>query len=82
MSREPRMRDREPATGSARRYGRSALLLLSFASGVADVLAVVALGGASPHLGYVTERTYATYYREAVEDIAAHLDGTPVRVLG
>ncbi|PBO20980.1 DUF1275 family protein, partial [Streptomyces albidoflavus] len=46
MSREPRMRDREPATGSARRYGRSALLLLSFASGVADVLAVVALGGA------------------------------------
>ncbi|AGI89023.1 D-2-hydroxyacid dehydrogenase family protein [Streptomyces albidoflavus] len=37
---------------------------------------------ATPHLGYVTERTYATYYREAVEDIAAHLDGTPVRVLG
>ncbi|CAI4175351.1 DUF1275 family protein [Streptomyces albidoflavus] len=40
------MRDREPATGRARRYGRSALLLLSFASGAADVLAVVALGGA------------------------------------
>ncbi|ESP99229.1 2-hydroxyacid-family dehydrogenase [Streptomyces sp. GBA 94-10 4N24] len=37
---------------------------------------------ATPHLGYVTERTYATYYREAVEDIAAHLDGNPVRLLG
>ncbi|MGW4900307.1 YoaK family protein [Streptomyces albidoflavus] len=46
MSREPMVRDREPATGRARRYGRSALLLLSFASGAADVLAVVALGGA------------------------------------
>ncbi|MFD4987933.1 D-2-hydroxyacid dehydrogenase family protein [Streptomyces sp. NPDC058374] len=37
---------------------------------------------ATPHLGYVTEHTYATYYREAVEDIAAYLDGAPVRVLG
>ncbi|RWZ69006.1 D-2-hydroxyacid dehydrogenase family protein, partial [Streptomyces albidoflavus] len=37
---------------------------------------------ATPHLGYVTERTYATYYREAVEDVAAHLDGSPVRLLG
>ncbi|MBT2889879.1 DUF1275 family protein, partial [Streptomyces sp. McG2] len=46
MSREPRVHDREPATGRARRYGRSALLLLSFASGAADALAVVALGGA------------------------------------
>ncbi|WP_241778324.1 YoaK family protein [Streptomyces sp. CNQ431] len=40
------MHDREPATGRARRCGRSALLLLSFASGAADVLAVVVLGGA------------------------------------
>lgn len=37
---------------------------------------------ATPHLGYVTEGNYRTYYREAVEDIAAWLAGEPVRVLG
>lgn len=36
---------------------------------------------ATPHLGYVTERNYRTFYGEAVEDIAAFLAGTPVRVL-
>jgi phosphoglycerate dehydrogenase-like enzyme len=37
---------------------------------------------ATPHLGYVSRRNYATYYGEAVEDIAAFLDGAPVRRLG
>ena len=36
---------------------------------------------ATPHLGYVTEETYRVYYGEAVEDIAAWLAGSPVRVL-
>ncbi len=36
---------------------------------------------ATPHLGYVTENTYRIFYGQAVEDIAAWLDGTPVRVL-
>lgn len=34
-----------------------------------------------PHLGYVTEETYKIFYGQAVEDIAAWLDGKPVRVL-
>jgi phosphoglycerate dehydrogenase-like enzyme len=34
---------------------------------------------ATPHLGYVTEANYRTYYREAVEDIKAYLDGSPIR---
>ncbi|MGW5676837.1 D-2-hydroxyacid dehydrogenase family protein [Streptomyces sp. NPDC003860] len=37
---------------------------------------------ALPHLGYVTRRNYEGYYREAVEDIEAHLAGAPVRLLG
>ncbi len=36
---------------------------------------------ATPHLGYVTEENYRLVYREAVEDIAAFLDGRPVRAL-
>ncbi|WP_416969459.1 D-2-hydroxyacid dehydrogenase family protein [Streptomyces sp. 4F14] len=36
---------------------------------------------ATPHLGYVTERNYRTFYGEAVEDITAFLTGEPVRVL-
>jgi len=36
----------------------------------------------TPHLGYVTTGTYAVYFRDAVEDIAAFLRGAPVRVLG
>ena len=35
----------------------------------------------TPHLGYVTDETYQVFYREAVEDIAAFVDGSPVRVL-
>jgi len=35
----------------------------------------------SPHLGYVTEDTYAVFYADAVEDIEAYLAGSPVRVL-
>jgi phosphoglycerate dehydrogenase-like enzyme len=34
---------------------------------------------ATPQLGYVTRRNYHTFYREAVEDIAAFLAGAPVR---
>jgi phosphoglycerate dehydrogenase-like enzyme len=36
---------------------------------------------ATPHIGYVTDGNYRTYFREAVEDIRAFLDGAPVRVL-
>lgn len=36
---------------------------------------------ATPHLGYVTERNYLIYYGQAVEDIAAFLEGDPVRRL-
>jgi phosphoglycerate dehydrogenase-like enzyme len=35
----------------------------------------------TPHLGYVTEATYQVFYREAVEDVAAWLAGTPLRLL-
>jgi phosphoglycerate dehydrogenase-like enzyme len=35
----------------------------------------------TPHLGYVTRGTYRGFFGEAVEDIAAFLDGQPVRVL-
>ena len=36
---------------------------------------------ASPHLGYVTQRNYATYFGQAVEDIEAWLAGAPIRVI-
>ena len=36
----------------------------------------------TPHLGYVTGGTYARYFGDAVEDIAAFQRGAPVRVLG
>jgi phosphoglycerate dehydrogenase-like enzyme len=36
---------------------------------------------ATPHVGYVTEDTYRTYFNGAIEAIRAWLDGTPVRVL-
>lgn len=36
----------------------------------------------TPHLGYVTEQGYRRYYGDMVEDIAAWLDGKPVRVMG
>ena len=35
----------------------------------------------TPHLGYVTRGTYEVFYGEAVEDVAAFLAGTPIRVL-
>src|SRR4051794_9603187 len=35
----------------------------------------------TPLLGYVTEKTYATFYGDAVEDVAAFLAGAPVRVM-
>lgn len=35
----------------------------------------------TPHLGYVTERNYRTYYNQAVEDIEAFLAGAPMRRL-
>jgi phosphoglycerate dehydrogenase-like enzyme len=35
----------------------------------------------TPHLGYVTEDTYATFFGDAVEDVLAYLDGAPVRVV-
>ncbi|CAH1690475.1 D-3-phosphoglycerate dehydrogenase [Hyphomicrobiales bacterium] len=36
---------------------------------------------ATPHLGYVTEGNYRSFYGMAVEDIAAWLEGRPLRVL-
>ncbi|MFI6094426.1 D-2-hydroxyacid dehydrogenase family protein [Lentzea sp. NPDC051213] len=36
---------------------------------------------ATPHLGYVTQANYRTYFREAVEDIHAFNQGTPIREL-
>jgi phosphoglycerate dehydrogenase-like enzyme len=35
----------------------------------------------TPHLGYVTEQNYRTYYADAVEDILAFLAGAPIRVV-
>ncbi|MFK5598133.1 D-2-hydroxyacid dehydrogenase family protein [Methylobacterium sp. HMF5984] len=37
---------------------------------------------ALPHLGYVSEANYRTYFSEAVADIQGFLDGAPVRVIG
>lgn len=37
---------------------------------------------ATPHLGYVSQANYATYYGHAVEDIRAFLEADPVRRLG
>lgn len=36
----------------------------------------------TPHLGYVADELYRTFYRDAVEDIAQFVAGSPVRVLG
>jgi phosphoglycerate dehydrogenase-like enzyme len=36
----------------------------------------------SPHMGYVTEESYAEHFTQAVEDIAAFVRGAPVRMLG
>src|SRR3954451_9769467 len=36
---------------------------------------------ATPHIAYVTRDLYTPFYRDAVADIAAFLNGTPIRVL-
>lgn len=36
---------------------------------------------ATPHLGYVSQDNYRTYFREAVEDVRAYLAGAPIRRL-
>ena len=36
----------------------------------------------TPHVGYVTARTYRVFYSGAVEAIRAFLDGRPIRLLG
>ncbi len=36
---------------------------------------------ATPHLGHLTRGTYGIYYADVVEDIAAYLNGAPIRVL-
>jgi phosphoglycerate dehydrogenase-like enzyme len=36
----------------------------------------------TPHLGYVTEQNYRTFFAGMVEDIRAFLDGKPLRTLG
>lgn len=35
----------------------------------------------TPHLGYVTDDGYTTFFTDAVEDIRAYLNGAPVRML-
>ncbi len=35
----------------------------------------------TPHIGYVTKESFRTYFSQALEDIAAWLEGKPVRVL-
>ena len=35
----------------------------------------------TPHIGYVTRQNYAVFFTGVVEDIAAWLDGVPVRVI-
>ena len=36
---------------------------------------------ATPHVGYVTESSYRVFYGQAVENIEAFLDGSPIRVM-
>ncbi|QHW30928.1 D-2-hydroxyacid dehydrogenase family protein [Paenibacillus rhizovicinus] len=35
----------------------------------------------TPHIGYVSQAGYEAFYRDIVEDIAAYLDGAPVRTI-
>jgi phosphoglycerate dehydrogenase-like enzyme len=35
----------------------------------------------TPHLGYVTDGSYAVFYGDAVEDVVAWQAGVPVRVI-
>jgi len=36
---------------------------------------------ATPHLGYVSDKTYELFFREIVEDIVAFADGSPIRTI-
>jgi phosphoglycerate dehydrogenase-like enzyme len=36
----------------------------------------------TPHIGYVTEENYRSFYPQIVENVVAFLDGKPVRVIG
>ncbi|MFC6340786.1 NAD(P)-dependent oxidoreductase, partial [Nocardioides hankookensis] len=83
-------------TARAGRVDTDALLVSQRSGGIAgaglDVYDVEPLPGehplleldnvlAVPHLGYVTEGNYRTFFTEAVEDVAAWIAGSPVRVL-
>jgi len=35
----------------------------------------------TPHIGYVSQQLYSVFYRDAVEDIAGFIAGSPVRVI-
>jgi D-3-phosphoglycerate dehydrogenase len=35
----------------------------------------------TPHLGYVSQQNYDTYYPDIVENIRSFLDGKPTRVI-
>jgi phosphoglycerate dehydrogenase-like enzyme len=35
----------------------------------------------TPHIGYVSHQLYSVFYRDAVEDIAAFISGSPIRVI-
>lgn len=35
----------------------------------------------APHLGYVTEEIFRTFYGQQVEDVAAYLKGEPIRII-
>jgi phosphoglycerate dehydrogenase-like enzyme len=35
----------------------------------------------TPHVGYVTDASYTVFFGDALEDIAAFLEGNPVRVI-
>ena len=36
---------------------------------------------ATPHVGFVTTRTYAIFFRDTVENLLAWMDGSPIRVM-
>ena len=36
---------------------------------------------ATPHLGYVSHKTYELFFREIVEDIVAFAQGSPIRTI-
>jgi phosphoglycerate dehydrogenase-like enzyme len=35
----------------------------------------------TPHIGYVTQENYRSFYPQIVENVVAFLDGNPVRVI-